>query len=176
MTNDQPDELERVLLANERFAADAFTAGGLGALGPRPARRLAVVACMDARLDVARALGLGPGDAHVIRNAGGLATDDAIRSLAISRAALGADTVLVVEHTGCGLLGLDDDALRQELDASVALPLGGFDDLETNLRAQIERIASHPWTAGMTVHGLIYDVASGRLSSIGTTATLQPGG
>ncbi|HEY3524050.1 MAG TPA: carbonic anhydrase [Candidatus Limnocylindrales bacterium] len=180
MPTDPERELDRVLRANETFATGQFGRDGLASLDPRPTRRLAVLACMDARLDVSRALGLGPGDAHVIRNAGGLATDDAIRSLAISRVALGTDTVLVVEHTRCGLLGLGDEAFRRELgdgaDVDLAVGFGGFDDLESNLRAQVERITTHPWTAGMVVHGLIYDVATGRLRAPTIAPSPQPGG
>jgi carbonic anhydrase len=166
---DDRSELERVLDANRAFEA-AFVRDGLAGLSARPARRLAVVACMDARIDVHAILGLAPGDAHVIRNAGGRATDDAISSLAISRHLLGTDTALIVEHTQCGLLGLDDDETRRDLAArtgsEVELPIGGFPDLDENLRAQVTRVSTHPWTAGMTVQGLVYDVATGRLRAV----------
>ena len=115
-----------------------------------PARKLAVVACMDARLTVEEVLGLQTGDAHIIRNAGGLATDDAIRSLVISQHLLGTEEVIVIEHTDCGMLTFQDDAVRSDLAArtgqTVDLPLLPFPDLEANLRAQVEVIKAHPWT------------------------------
>ncbi len=140
------------------------------ALPPLPARRLAVLACMDARLTVEEMLGLRAGDAHVIRNAGGLATDDAIRSLVISQQLLGTEEVIVIEHTGCGMLTFRDDEVRREIvertGADVDLPLGAFADLESNLRAQVARIRAHPWITEGPVHGLIYEVETGRLREV----------
>lgn len=156
-------ELARALEANARYAK-RFS---LRDLPSRPARGLAVIACMDARLDPAAALGLALGDAHVIRNAGGLATDDAIRSIVVSQHLLGTREVLIIEHTDCGMLTFEDETVRQQIaeaqGASVDLPLLPFPDLEQNLRAQVERIRSHPWTTGATVTGLIYEVETGRL-------------
>ncbi|HEX8938799.1 MAG TPA: carbonic anhydrase [Candidatus Limnocylindrales bacterium] len=159
-------ELARVLVANAAYASRAHRSG----LPAPPSRRLAVLACMDARLDVAAALGLGQGEAHVIRNAGGLATDDALRSLVVSHRLLGAETVLVIGHTGCGMLGLDESAARRELIAAtgvaVDLPLLGFEDLEASIRAQVERIRSHPWLRGLRAHGVVFDVETGRLRAL----------
>ena len=111
---------------------------------PPPRRRLAVVACMDSRLTVEDVLGLSTGDAHIIRNAGGLATDDAIRSLVISQNLLGTEEVIVIEHTGCGMLTFRDEDVRADLaaktGADIDLPLLPFPDLEGNLREQVERI------------------------------------
>lgn len=159
----QSAEYARALAENERYAAqfDRST------LPLPPARRLAVLACMDARLTVEDVLGLRTGDAHIIRNAGGLATDDAIRSLVISQHLLGTEEVLVIEHTGCGMLTFRDEEVRQDLaektGKSLDLPLYSFPDLEANLREQVERIRSHEWVKDVPVHGLVYDVETGRL-------------
>src|SRR3954454_6685413 len=101
-------EIERILTANEGYAAARSNTGS-----PRPGRRLAVVTCMDARIDVFAVLGLHLGEAHVIRNAGGRVTDDVLRSLALSSHVLGVDTVVVMQHTKCGLVGVDDEELRR---------------------------------------------------------------
>jgi carbonic anhydrase len=136
-----------------------------------PARKLAVLACMDARLTVEDVLGLETGDAHIIRNAGGLATDDAIRSLVISQHLLGTEEVLVIEHTDCGMLTFQDDAVRADLAAKtgeqVDLPLLPFPDLEANLRAQVDAIRTHPWVReDVPVTGLVYEVETGRLRKV----------
>jgi carbonic anhydrase len=161
-----PSQLTRVITHNERFAA-SFDRRGLPAA---PRRRLAVLACMDARLQVEEVLGLAPGDAHVIRNAGGLATDDAVRSLVVSRHLLATETVLVVQHTGCGLLGLDEAAARAAIadrtGSGGEMSLGSFGDLDASVREQVETIRSHPWLADATTHGLVYDVATGRLRQV----------
>lgn len=160
-------ETARALAENERYAA-TFDRPNLEL---PPSRRLAVLACMDARLTVEQVLGLRTGEAHVIRNAGGLATDDAIRSLVISQRLLGTDEVLVIEHTGCGMLTFDDAEVRASFaDAtgeSVDLPLLAFPDLEANLTAQVERIRSHPWIKKVPVTGAIYEVETGRLRQVG---------
>ena len=161
-----PPQLARILAENDRYAAQFDRS----ALPLPPGRRLAVVACMDARLMIEDALGLRTGDAHVIRNAGGLATDDAIRSLVISQHLLGTEEVVVIEHTGCGMLTFDDEAVRERLAGetgeSVDLPLLPFPDLEANLRAQVERIRSHPWVKDVPVSGLVYEVETGRLRHV----------
>ena len=162
----RPAQLSRALADNMRYAAE-FDRSSLPAL---PGRKLAVLACMDARLSVEDALGLRPGDAHIIRNAGGLATDDAIRSIVISQHLLGTEEVIVVEHTGCGMLTFDDQAVREsivrETGKTVDLPLRPFRDLEENLRAQVDAIRSHPWVKNVPVSGVVYDVESGRLRQI----------
>jgi carbonic anhydrase len=162
----RPRELDRALAANERYAADF----ALGDLPLPPGRHLAVLACMDARLTVEQVLGLETGDAHIIRNAGGLATDDAIRSLVISQHLLGTEEIIVIEHTGCGMLTFEDEPVRQSIAAAtgaqVDLPLHAFRDLEANLRAQVERIRSHPWVKPVPVSGLIYEVKTGRLRPV----------
>jgi carbonic anhydrase len=159
-------QLAWALSENDRYAAQFDRSS----LPLPPGRKLAVLACMDARLTVEDALGLRTGDAHIIRNAGGLATDDAIRSLVISQHLLGTEEVIVVEHTGCGMLTFEDRPVREQIatatGATVDLPLHPFADLEANLRAQVERIRSHPWVKDVPVSGLVYEVESGRLRHI----------
>ena len=140
------------------------------ALTAAPLAGLAIVACMDARLDVGEALGLRIGDAHVIRNAGGLATDDVIRSLIVSQTLLGTDQIVVIGHTQCGLLGADEAAIQAQLAASTGedldIALGSFDDLESSIRASVERLRAHPWIKSTDIHGLVFDVATGRLHEL----------
>lgn len=140
------------------------------ALPAPPRRRLAVIACMDARITVEDVLGLRAGDAHIIRNAGGLATDDALRSLVISQQLLGTEEVIVLEHTGCGMLTFRDEDVRRELvertGHDAGLQLHAFPDLEANLRAQVETIRAHPWIKDVPVHGLVYEVESGSLRAV----------
>jgi carbonic anhydrase len=159
-------EFERLLAENERYT-ESFDRS---ALTPAPLSGLAIVACMDARLDVEEALGMHTGDAHIIRNAGGIATDDVIRSLIISQQLLGTDQIVVIGHTGCGLLGVDEDALTDRLAATTGRRLevefGAFDDLEASIHASVERLRTHPWLRPVPVHGLVFDVATGRLREI----------
>jgi carbonic anhydrase len=159
-------EFGRILAENERYTR-AFDRAALTA---RPLSRLAIVACMDTRLDVEEALGLRTGDAHVIRNAGGLATDDVIRSLIISQQLLGTDEIAVIGHTGCGLLGVDEAAVRDRLRAAtghdVDIDLGSFDDLDGSVRASVDRLRAHPWIEPVAIHGLVFDVATGRLREV----------
>ena len=159
-------EYERLLAENERYT-ESFDRS---ALGPAPLSGLAIVACMDARLDVEEALGLHTGDAHIIRNAGGIATDDVIRSLIISQQLLGTDEIVVIGHTGCGLLDVDEDALRDRLAAATGgeldIAFESFRDLEASVRGSVERLRAHPWLRPVPVHGLIFDVATGRLHEV----------
>ncbi len=159
---------EETLEANQRYT-ESFA---LGHLPMPPARKLAVVACMDARLTVEQFLGLRTGEAHIIRNAGGLATEDALRSLIISTRLLGTRTIFVIEHTDCGMLTFQDEQLREQLkketgqDAS-QLHFHAFADLEENLRAQLRRIRGNPWLPrDIDLHGFVYDVRSGRLREV----------
>jgi carbonic anhydrase len=162
-------EFTRLLGENERFA-DTFDRSALTAA---PLTGLAIVTCMDSRLDVGEALGLRPGDAHVIRNAGGLVTDDVIRSLVISQQKLGTDEIVVIMHTGCGLIELDETALRERMAASlgvmaddVAMEFGSFSDLTSTVRDQVEILRTHQLIRRVPVHGAIFDVATGRLQQI----------
>jgi carbonic anhydrase len=162
----QSSEYARALAENERYAAQFDRSS----LPLPPGRKLAVLACMDARLTVEDVLGLRTGDAHIIRNAGGLASDDAIRSLVISQQLLGTEEVIVIEHTGCGMLTFRDEDVRRDLAAKtgrdVDLAFLAFAELEANLRAQVERIRAHPWIRDVPVHGLVYEVETGRLREV----------
>jgi carbonic anhydrase len=159
-------ELDRILAENRRYI-DAFDRS---ALTSSPLRGVAIVACMDARLDVEEALGLRTGDAHIIRNAGGLATDDVIRSLVISQHVLGTDEVVVIGHTRCGLLGADETAIRDDLAAATGqrldIDFGSFDDLDVAVRSSVDRLRSHPWIKPLAIHGLVFDVDTGGLREI----------
>jgi carbonic anhydrase len=132
-------------------------------MDPRPSRRLTIVTCMDCRLHLPAALGLGPGEAHVLRNAGGVITDDTIRSLAISQRRLGTREVMVIQHTNCGMMSLADDEFRNELEAEtgVAPPFAieSFTDLEESVRGSIGRARRSPFLAHTDkVRGFVYDV------------------
>jgi carbonic anhydrase len=147
--------LDELLAANEAAARPTL-------LDQRPTRRLAVVTCMDARIDVFAVLGLELGDAHVIRNAGGRLTDDVLRSLALSSSVLGVDTVVLMQHTRCGLEGASDAELRARTGADLDfLPIA---DHEASLRADVERLSSTPSLSALrTIAGFVYDVDSGRV-------------
>ena len=159
-------EYDRILSENRRYV-DAFDRSALTAA---PLSGVAVLACMDARLDVEEALGLRTGDAHIIRNAGGLATDDAIRSLVVSQELLGTNEILVIGHTRCGLERADEEAIRASLGARTGqhldLEFGAFADIEATIRAQVERLRAHPWIREVPIHGLLFDVGTGRLIEI----------
>jgi carbonic anhydrase len=150
--------LDELLAANESASRPV-------SLDQRPTRRLAVVTCMDARIDVFAVLGLELGDAHVIRNAGGRLTDDVLRSLALSSSVLGVDTVVVMQHTKCGLAGTSDAELRARTGADLDfLPIA---DHEASLRADIERLSTTPYLSALrTIAGFVYDVDSGRVEDM----------
>jgi carbonic anhydrase len=138
---------------------------------PKPARRVAVVACMDARLDLFSILGLKPGDAHLIRNAGGVATDDVIRSLAISQRKLETREVVLVHHTNCGLLMFTEDEFRAELQADTGLKptwaAEAFTDLDADVRNSMQRIRTSPFIPHRDqVRGFVYDVETGTLREV----------
>jgi carbonic anhydrase len=158
--------------ANEMLSVARSRAGELAApgLSPRPRRKVAVLACMDTRIDLFRMLGLERGDAHIIRNAGGLATDDAIRSLSASQRLLGTQEILVVMHHGCGLQGASEDGFAQELAADGVLPtwrLGAFDDVEDALRQSLARLrSSRELPAREEVRGFIFDPETGELREL----------
>lgn len=142
-----------------------------GPLPLPPARRVAVVACMDARLDVYRVLGLAEGEAHVIRNAGGVVTADALRSLAISQRLLGTTEIVLIHHTDCGMLTFEDDEFRAQVLAETgAKPLWAaeaFDDLDTDLRQSVERIrAESAIPLRDAVRAFVFDVADGSLREV----------
>ena len=159
-------EFERILEQNERFV-EAFDRSALTAA---PLTGLAILTCMDARIDVEDALGLRVGDAHIIRNAGGLASEDAIRSLVVSQQLLGTREIVVIAHTGCGLHGADEDALRARIadttGSATEMAFGSFPDLEALVREQVEILRDEPVLLDAPVHGLIYEVETGRLRTV----------
>jgi carbonic anhydrase len=160
------------LLANNDAYAGSFDKAGLPL---PPATRVAVVACMDARLNVYGVLGLSEGDAHVIRNAGGVITDDEIRSLAISQRLLGTEEIMLIHHTDCGMLTFADDEFKAAIEADVGIKpewaAESFSDLESDVRQSIARIKASPFIPRKdAVRGFIYDVQTGRLGEVtGTT-------
>lgn len=131
---------------------------------------MVILTCMDARIVVEDIFGLRAGDANVMRNAGAVASDDFIRSLVLSQRVLGSSEVIVMGHTGCGLHGLAEAELAEELaresGTSAELRFGAFGDLDEHVRRQVQRIREHPWVRRVPVHGLIYDVESGRLRDV----------
>jgi len=161
--------IDEALEANENYARNF----SLWYLNKRPVRRLAVVACMDARLQVEQALGLGPGEAHILRNAGGIVTEDVLRSLILSHHLLETREIMIINRTHCGALGLDEDDLRTQLSVKTGVAAGtpscfhGFRDLEENVRRQIAAVRSHPWIpAAVAARGFVYDVETGRLTEV----------
>jgi len=156
------------LVKNNQSYAESFAKGDLPM---PPGKKVAVVACMDARLDVARALGLEEGDAHVIRNAGGIVTDDAIRSLAISQRKLGTEEIILIHHTDCGMLTFKDDEFKQQiLDETGQKPAWAaesFSDLDVDVKQNIARIKANPFIPKTTsVRGFVYEVESGKLREV----------
>jgi len=159
--------------ADEMLAVAASRADELAApgLSPRPRRKVAVLACMDTRIDLFPMLGLARGDAHIIRNAGGLATDDAIRSLSASQRLLGTEEIVVIMHDDCGLHRASEDEFAKALADDGVLPtwrLGAFDDVETALHHSLARLrASRELTARDRIRGLIFDPATGVVREVG---------
>ena len=158
------------LLQNNAPYAESFEKGDLPL---PPARGVAVVACMDARLDVHKILGLEEGDAHVIRNAGGVITDDEIRSLAISQRLLGTTEIVLIHHTDCGMLTFSDDELKQQIHEDVGIKphfsMESFSDLEEDVRQSIARIQNSPFVPNKdSVRGFVYEVETGRLREVTT--------
>jgi carbonic anhydrase len=156
------------LLANNEAYAASFDKADLPL---PPARKAAVIACMDARLNVYGALGLTEGDAHVIRNAGGVVTDDAIRSLAISQRLLGTEEIILIHHTGCGMLTFTDDQFRSDIekDTGIKPPWSAeaFGDLDADVRQSIARIKASPFVPNKdSVRGFVYEVETGRLREV----------
>jgi carbonic anhydrase len=164
--------LDELLQANQRYAAGFDQ----GSLAMPPARKLAIVACMDARVEPLSALGLLLGDTHVIRNAGGRVSEDALRSLAISERLLGTDAILVIHHTDCGMLTFSNEDIRTRIkgdlgaaahDAANHIDFLPFSDLAESVRADVATIKASPLIPDeIPVYGLIYDVRSGTLKSV----------
>jgi carbonic anhydrase len=156
------------LVANNRAFAASLPESHLDV---RPSRRLAIVTCMDSRLDVFAALGLKGGEAHVLRNAGGVITDDAIRSLAISQRRLGTRAVMLVHHTDCGMQTLTDDGFRAELQAATgvapAFAIESFSDVDADVRQSLLRVRRSPFLLHTDlVRGFVYDVDTHALREI----------
>jgi carbonic anhydrase len=156
------------LVRNAEAYAQSFDKGELPI---PPARKVAIVACMDARLNPYGLLGLREGDAHVIRNAGGVITDDAIRSLAISQRLLGTEEIMLIHHTGCGMLTFGDDEFRRRIEAETGIKpewaAEAFDDLERDVRQSIARIEASPFIPRKeNVRGFVYEVETGRLREV----------
>jgi carbonic anhydrase len=160
--------VEEVLAANEMYARTHE----LRRLSPRPERKLAVLTCMDTRLSI-RTLGLNAGDAHIIRNAGGIVTDDTLRSLVISHHLLGTEEIMVINHTDCGLMQTTEQDLRNTIQnrtgTAVVAPafFYAFQDIEQNVRHQLQKLRTHPWIPQkVTARGFVYDVTTGLLREI----------
>jgi carbonic anhydrase len=158
--------IDRLVEANARYA-EAFTDPGMDA---RPVRQVAVVACMDARLDLHKALGLRLGDCHTIRNAGGVVTDDVIRSLTISQRALGTRSVVLIHHTGCGMETVTED-FRHDLEMEVgqrpSWAVEAFRDVDQDVRQSMQRVRTSPFLLHTDdVRGFVFDVKTGRLREI----------
>jgi len=142
-----------------------------GSLGMPPAKPVVVLACMDARLHPTKALGLNEGDAHVIRNAGGVVTDDAIRSLTISQRLLGTKEIILIHHTDCGMLTFKDDDVKDQIEADTKIrpsfALEAFADLDADVRQSIARIKASPFVPHKdSIRGFVYEVESGRLREV----------
>ena len=159
---------ESLLTRHRAYSAEVCARGGLAAKGTQ---KVAVVACMDSRVDVFAVLGLAPGEANVIRNAGGLVTEDTIRSLSISQHLLGTEEILLIHHTGCGMLSFTDEELCSALEAQTgARPTwapGAFTDLADSVRQSIARIKASPFIPHTdAVRGFVLDLATGRLVEV----------
>ena len=155
------------LLANNSRYAESFA----GPLPLPPSKQVAVVACMDARLNVYGILGLGDGEAHVIRNAGGVVTDDVIRSLTISQRLLGTNEIILIHHTGCGMLTFHDDDVKAQIEADTGIrpsfALEAFGDLDADVRQSIARIKASPFVPNKdSIRGFVYEVETGRLREV----------
>lgn len=156
------------LLANAERYAEGFEGGSLPM---PPAKRVAVLACMDARINPYGLLGLSEGDAHVIRNAGGVVTDDAVRSLAISQRLLGTEEIILIHHSDCGMLTFKDDEFRSQIQQDTGIKPAwaaeAFDDPEADVRQSIARIKASPFIPKKeNVRGFVYDVKTGRLTEV----------
>ena len=160
--------IDEVLAANEIYARDHE----FRQLTPRPQRKLAVLTCMDTRLSI-RTLGLKTGDAHIIRNAGGIVTDDTLRSLVISHHLLGTEEIMVINHTDCGLMQASEEDLRvriQNRTGTAAVSPSffyAFQNIEENVRHQLQKLRTHPWIPQkVAIRGFVYDVMTGLLREI----------
>ncbi len=166
-TNDHRPVADDLIAGNRRFA-ESFDDGELDA---KPAKRVAIVACMDARLDIHALLGLGNGEAHIIRNGGGAVTDDVIRSLCLSQRYLDTREIVLIHHTGCGLQTVTEDGVKSELEAELgvkpAWSVESFSDPHVDVRQSMNRLAMSPFVAHKDhIRGFVYDVTSGLLEEV----------
>ena len=162
--------IDEVLIANEIYSRTHE----LRKLTPRPERKLAILTCMDTRLSI-RTLGLKTGDAHIIRNAGGIVTDDALRSILVSHYLLGTEELMIINHTDCGLMKASEKELHATIEAKTGIwpnsPIHfhAFTDVEKNVREQITKLKSHNWVkSDLSIRGFVYDVHDGRLREVKT--------
>lgn len=160
---------DELIVANQNFASHF----DFGSLAVRPRRKLAILACMDSRILFEMCMGIKLGDAHMIRNAGGIATEDALRSLIVSHHLLGTQEFVIINHTDCGLLKKTEEELQAEIRRKMGtgpdkpMQFHAFDSLEENVRAQIRKVKAHPWIPQqIPVRGFIYDVKTGRLKEV----------
>jgi len=160
--------IDEILQANERYAQTHE----LRRLTPRPERKLAILTCMDTRLSI-RSLGLRTADAHIIRNAGGIVTDDSLRSLLVSHYLLGTEEFMVINHTDCGLMHTTEQDLRTQIENSTGTAaiaparFYAFQNIDENVRHQLQKLRTHPWIPKrVALRGFVYDVTNGRLREI----------
>ena len=160
--------IDEILQANELYARTHE----LRNLTPRPERKLAILTCMDTRLSI-RSLGLRTADAHIIRNAGGIVTDDSLRSLLVSHYLLGTEEFMVINHTDCGLMRTTEQDLRSQIENSTGTTaiaparFYAFQNIEENVRHQLQKLHTHPWIPKkVALRGFVYDVVTGRLREI----------
>ena len=158
-------QITKLLQANEGYAAARANVAD-----PRPGRHLAIVTCMDSRLDLFGALGLDLGEAHIIRNAGGIATDDVVRSLVLSQRMLGTDRIMLIHHTYCGIQGLDEDELRRSISAetgvTTTISFGSFTDAAEDVRRTADRLDREPALRHVEIRGFVFDVDTGALTEV----------
>ena len=161
-------DIKSIILENEKYAEN-FTGGNLP---PHPSKKIAVLTCMDARISINEVLGLKVGEAHIIRNAGGIVTDDALRSLIVSHELLGTERIIIINHTECGMATFKDEDLQKRISEKYKSNASGivfhtFDNLEENVKRQVDKIRNTPFLAyTVSVNGFVYDVKTGRIKEI----------
>ncbi len=159
--------IDEVLKANREYALEHDP----DKVSPRPTRKLAILTCMDTRLGRAT-MGLAPQDAHIIRNAGGIVTDDAIRSLLLSHYLLGTEEIMIINHTDCGLMKGSEKELHDTIEKKAGMPANfpvkfhAFSNPEENVREQMRRLQHHSWTREVKVRGFVFDVKTGKLNEV----------
>jgi carbonic anhydrase len=158
--------IDRIIEHNRSYAKKSFD---LAHLTAEPQRHLVIVGCMDSRMSFQQTLGLSIGDAHFIRNGGGIVTDDVVRSLVLSNRLLGTTSLMIINHTDCGLNRMSDEELNKKFQKEFGgdeIKFYAFTDPRKNVRTQIERVRSHPWLDFQEVRGFIYDVKTGLLEEV----------